>query len=78
VMFAVAVLGASASLAQAPAAKSATVKAVQPGLFEVAAPRVNEVVAEGITKITATPARDGARSPSNRSGERATSAGPRA
>ena len=30
-------------------------KAVQPGLFEVAGPRVNEAVAVGIQKITATP-----------------------
>ena len=38
-----------------------TIKAVQPGLFEVAGPRVNEVVAAGIQKITATPGK-GARS----------------
>ena len=31
------------------------VKAVQPGLFEVAGPNVNDVVAAGIHKITATP-----------------------
>jgi hypothetical protein len=38
-----------------------TIKAVQPGLFEVAGPRVNEVVGAGIQKITATPGK-GARS----------------
>jgi len=36
-----------------------TVKAVQPGLFEVAGPRVNEVIAVGIQKITATPGKGG-------------------
>ncbi len=41
-----------ASAAAAPAA--GTVKAVQPGLFEVAGPRVNEAVAAGVQKITAT------------------------
>jgi hypothetical protein len=42
--------------ARAPAAAPAagTVKAVQPGLFEVAGPRVNEAVAAGVQKITAT------------------------
>jgi hypothetical protein len=53
-----AAFGVTASSAQtaapAPPAK-ATVKAVQPGLFEVAGPRVQEVIAAGITKITATP-----------------------
>jgi len=42
----------------APASKPApagTVKAVQPGLFEVAGPRVNDVISAGITSITATP-----------------------
>ena len=39
--------------ATAPAAGA--VKAVQPGLFEVAGPRVNEAIAIGIQKITATP-----------------------
>lgn len=57
------------ALAQAPApapakatAKAAvtapaagTVKAVQPGLFEVAGSRVNEVIGAGIQRITATP-----------------------
>jgi hypothetical protein len=44
--------------AKAPAATAqtaGTVKAVQPGLFEVAGPRVNEVIGIGIQKITATP-----------------------
>lgn len=60
--FLVAALGATAPSAQtaapAPAADAparVTVKAVQPGLFEVAGPRVNEVVAAGIQRITATP-----------------------
>jgi len=57
--FVIAAFTASAALAQtpapAPAAKSVTVKAVQPGLFEVAGPRVNEAVSVGIQKITATP-----------------------
>ena len=44
---------AKAPAATAPAA--GTVKAVQPGLFEVAGPRVNEVMAAEITSITATP-----------------------
>jgi hypothetical protein len=39
----------------AMASGGGTVKAVQPGLFEVAGPRVNEVIAAGIEKITATP-----------------------
>ena len=47
--------------ATAAAAAPTTVKAVQPGLLEVAGPRVNEVVAAGIQKITATPGK-GARS----------------
>ena len=44
--------------AKAPAATASaagTVKAVQPGLIEVSGPRVNEVIAMGIQKITATP-----------------------
>ena len=43
--------------AKSPAIASGggTVKAVQPGLFDVAGPRVNEVIATGIEKITATP-----------------------
>lgn len=48
----------AATPAKAPAATApgaSTVKAIQPGLFEVAGPRVNEVVANGIEKITATP-----------------------
>ena len=56
---------ANTAIAQAPAAVAAraptaappaagTVKAVQPGLFEVAGPRVNEAVAAGVQKITAT------------------------
>jgi hypothetical protein len=52
---------AAAPAAKAPAAAPAvvktpaggTVKAVQPGLFEVAGPRVNEVMGAGIQKITA-------------------------
>jgi hypothetical protein len=44
---------APAPAAMAPAA--GTVKAVQPGLLEVAGPRVNEVIAAGIEKITARP-----------------------
>jgi hypothetical protein len=48
---------AKAPAATAPAA--GTVKAVQPGLFEVAGPRVNEVMAAGIQTITATPGKGG-------------------
>ena len=55
-LFAAAVV-ASPLLAQAPA--TGTVKAVQPGLFEVAGPRINEVMAAGIQTITATPAKGG-------------------
>ena len=57
VLLAVAV-AASAVLAQTPAGTApgaGTVKAVQPGLIEVAGPRVNDVIAAGIQKITATP-----------------------
>ena len=53
---------AMAPAAMAPAAKApaaGTVKAIQPGLFEVAGPRVNEVVAAGIQTITATPGKGG-------------------
>jgi len=48
---------AKAAPTAAPAATAATgtVKAIQPGLLEVAGPRVNEVQAAGIKKITATP-----------------------
>lgn len=56
--FIVGALGAGLACAQsaAPAAApAATVKAVQPGLFEVAGPRVTEVAAAGIQSITATP-----------------------
>ena len=44
------------ALAQAPAG---TVKAIQPGLFEVAGPRVNEAVAAGVQKITAVTGKGG-------------------
>jgi hypothetical protein len=54
----VAAFGAQLAVAQtaAPAAPApkVTVKAVQPGLFEVAGPRVTEVAAAGVRKITAT------------------------
>ena len=48
------------ALAQTPAPATAapaagTVKAIQPGLLEVTGPRVNDVIAAGILKITATP-----------------------
>jgi len=54
---------AAPAAAPAPAATPAvvktpaggTIKAVQPGLFEVAGPRVNDVVAAGIQNIAATP-----------------------
>jgi hypothetical protein len=54
-------LGTSVTFAQTPApgaapAGAVKVKAVQPGLLEVSGPRVNEVVAAGIQKITATTA----------------------
>ena len=62
VLIALIAFGIAASHAQttAPAAPAkpaatGTVKALQPGLFEVAGPRVNDAVAAGITKITATP-----------------------
>src|SRR5262245_24612235 len=51
-------MSAGASFAQtATPGNSAAgrVKAVQPGLFDVAGPRVNDVVAAGIHRITATP-----------------------
>ena len=38
-----------------PPAAATSVKAVQPGLFEATGPQVNEVMAAGIKKITATP-----------------------
>jgi hypothetical protein len=55
-VFIAAALAAGLTQAQtaAPAAAT-TVKAVQPGLLEVAGPRVNEVLAAGIQKITAVP-----------------------
>jgi hypothetical protein len=46
---------AAPAKAAAAAPAATTVKAVQPGLLEVSGPRVNEVVAAGIQKITATP-----------------------
>jgi len=49
---------APAPAAAPPVVKTAgggTVKAVQPGLFEVAGPRVNDVMAAGIQRISATP-----------------------
>jgi hypothetical protein len=45
----------AATAAPAAAAPAGTVKAIQPGLLEVSGPRVNEVQAAGIKKITATP-----------------------
>jgi hypothetical protein len=56
-----AALGVTGANAQpAPAAAPArTVKAIQPGLLEVTGPRVNEAVAAGIAKITATPGKGG-------------------
>ena len=53
-----AAVATGAVLAQTPAATApaaGTVKAIQPGLIELAGPRVNEVIAAGIQKITATP-----------------------
>jgi hypothetical protein len=58
ILIALATLGVTASNAQTPpagAAAAGTVKAIQPGLFEVAGPSVNDVIAAGITKIAATP-----------------------
>lgn len=57
VVLVVAALGCGVVYAQSvPAAAPArTVKAVQSGLLEVTGPRVNEAVAAGIEKITATP-----------------------
>ena len=53
----------AAAPAKAPAATTTAagtvVKAVQPGLFEVAGSRVNDVIAVGIQKITATPGKGG-------------------
>jgi hypothetical protein len=50
----VAALGVAGANAQTAAPPARTVKAVQPGLLEVTGPRVNEAVAAGIQKITAT------------------------
>lgn len=62
ILIALAALGITASNAQttaptppAKAAATGTVKAIQPGLFEVAGPLVNDAISAGITKITATP-----------------------
>jgi hypothetical protein len=63
-LFASMLVGAALALpvyAQQAAAPAPTVKAVQPGLLEATGPRVNEAVAAGITKISATPGK-GARS----------------
>ena len=49
---------ASPALAQMPAGTApaaANVKAVQPGLFDVAGPKINEAVTVGIQKVVATP-----------------------
>jgi len=56
-----AALGAGVIQAQtAPAAVTTrSIKAVQPGLYEVAGPRVGEALAAGITKITAAPGKGG-------------------
>ena len=56
-----AALGASVIHAQtAPAGVTTrSVKAVQPGLLEVAGPRVNEALDAGIIKITAAPGKGG-------------------
>jgi hypothetical protein len=56
-----AALGAGMIHAQtAPAGVTTrSIKAVQPGLFEVAGPRVNEALAAGLTKITAAPGMGG-------------------
>mgnify|MGYP006320309011 CR=1 FL=1 len=64
VLFAAAAIVTGAVLAQTPAPAAAatparTVKAVQPGLLEVTGPRVNDAVAAGIQKITATPGKKG-------------------
>ena len=56
-VFLAAAVATGSALAQTPVATApatGTVKAVQPGLFEVAGPRVNEAVAAGVQKITAT------------------------
>ena len=58
-LFIAVALGTGVTFAQTPApgaapAGAVKVKAVQPGLLEVTGPRVNEVVAAGIQKITAT------------------------
>ena len=62
ILIVLAAFGVTASNAQvaaptppAKAAATGTVKALQPGLIEVAGPRVNEAIAAGITKIEATP-----------------------
>ena len=56
-----AALGAGMIHAQtAPAGVTTrSIKAVQPGLFEVAGPRVSEALAAGITKIVAAPGKGG-------------------
>ena len=56
-----AALGVGAIHAQtaAPAAPARTVKAIQPGLLEVTGPRVQEALAAGILKLTATPGKGG-------------------
>ena len=54
-------MSAGMSQAQTPPAAGAerTVKAVQPGLVEVAGPRVNDAYNAGISKIVATPGKGG-------------------
>ena len=58
----VAAVAISPALAQMPAGTApaaANVKAVQPGLFDVAGPKINEAVTVGIQKVVATPGKGG-------------------
>ena len=61
IVFIAAALGVAVANAQtAPAAAPPrTVKELQPGLLEVTGPRVNDAVAAGIAKLTATPGKGG-------------------
>ena len=77
IAFGVTVSNAQTTAPAKAAAPAPTVKAVQPGLFEVAGPRVNEAIVAGITKIQAAPGKGWRAIHVSRRGVTATTDGPR-